>query len=101
MTDALGNYARWLALSYSRFAEAIPILDSLEDYPERAELLRIARLKQTYLDDSAPSTPTRADARGVTRRPIDFGAFSDLMAFEGSDVRRTICVRTGALVAKR
>jgi hypothetical protein len=85
LTAAVGNYAGWLALSYSRFGEALPILETLNDYPNRDRLLALARVKagQMGVTDSTRAA-TDPDSLGVTRNPIDFGAFSNLIAFDGS-----------------
>jgi hypothetical protein len=75
-----GNYARWLALSYSHFDEAIPLLETLDGFPERAQLLALARLKVDQLShrtSTAPSAPT-PDSSGATRRRNDFGAFAGI-----------------------
>ena len=88
---ALGHYAGALALTYSRYDEAIPILETLNDYPDRTFLLTLARLKTIELSTAAQErnamgsgkVTRRPDAPGVQRQPLDFGAFSNLLAFDG------------------
>lgn len=85
LTTAVRDYARWLALSYSRFDEAIPILEALDDYSGRSGLLTLARAKAAYLDlsDAAAPIARAPDVPGVRERALDFGAFSNLIAFDG------------------
>lgn len=101
MDQAFKNYGGWLASSLSRYEEAIPILERLDQTPEVASSLAIARRKIAYLGSvhtdalgrtlSSPApqsagAPEAAGLPGVTRRPLDFGAFSNLIHFSGDSV---------------
>lgn len=100
--EAVEKYARWLTLSLSRYSEGEAILERLQRLkpdPKVAAQLALTRRKAGYLDlplkDAKPSqTP---DRKGVTRASVNFGAFSNLLQFDGDRlyIARWDCDRTG------
>lgn len=102
LRGAVENYARWLTLSLSRYGEGLTILERLDRARPSAgleSLIALGKRKALYLDPSPKDAkPSPAPApRGVTRVPIDFGAFSNLIQFSGDRiyVARWACGRSG------
>lgn len=88
LREAVEKYARWLTLSFSRYSEGATILGRLQranQNPRIEAQIAMAKRKALYLDpppnDARPSQ--NPEPKGVTRVPIDFGAFSNMRRFEG------------------
>jgi uncharacterized protein len=88
LREAVANYARWLTLSFSRYSEGATILGRIQrtnPSPRIESQMALAKRKAFYLDpppkEALPSK--NPEPKGVTRVPIDFGSFSNLMRFEG------------------
>jgi hypothetical protein len=87
LRKAVEKYARWLTLSLSRYAEGAAILERLQSAdpdPGIEWQIAMAKRKSMYLDlPPEKALPSSAPApKGVTRVPIDFGTFPNLMQFE-------------------
>lgn len=102
LQKAVEEYARWLTLSLSRYSEGAAILGRLQRVnpdPRYEPHIAMAKRKAFYLDlPPKEAQPSRDPApKGVTRVPIDFGAFPDMTKFEGDRlyIARWACGGTG------
>lgn len=91
LRETVEKYARWLTLSLSRYAEGIAILERLQrakPEPGIESRVAMAKRKALYLDlPSKEARPSRQpEPKGVTRVPIDFGAFPEMLQFEGDRI---------------
>ena len=88
LREAVEKYGRWLTLSLSRYSDGAAILERLQQAkpdPGIESQIAMAKRKAIYLDlPPKEAPPSSAPApKGVTRVPIDFGSFPDMMQFEG------------------
>jgi hypothetical protein len=91
LRNTVQKYARWLTLSLSRYAEGVAILERLQrtkPEPWIQAQLAIAKRKALDLDpplkEAPPSMPPTPN--GVTRVAMDFGAFPEMMQFDGDRI---------------
>jgi uncharacterized protein len=91
LREAVEKYARWLTLSLSRYAEGVAILERLQrakPEPGIESQVAMAKRKALHLDPPPKEAPpSKAPTpKGVTRVPVDFGAFPEMMQFEGDRI---------------
>ena len=84
--EAVDKYARWLTLSLSRYSEGAAILGHLQRKKPDLRFesqIAMAKRKAFFLDlppnEARPSQDP--EPKGVTRIPIDFGAFPEMTEF--------------------
>jgi hypothetical protein len=91
LREAVEKYARWLTLSLSRYAEGAAVFARLQREkpgPAVEAPVAMAKRKALHLDPPPKEAPpsTAPAPKGVTRVPIDFGAFPAMIQFEGNRI---------------